>query len=104
MGEQGAEQLLGMGDMLYMGSNSKIVRLHGPFVDDREVENITQFLKAQGSPTYVTSVTEPEEDSSANFELSDGTDDDSLYKQAIQIVKRDRKVSTSYIQRCLRIG
>lgn len=103
LGEQGAEQLLGMGDMLYMGSNSKIIRAHGPFVDDREVGNIAQFLKSQGTPNYITSVTQSDEEQE-ELNLGDGTDDDSLYRQAIQIVKRDRKVSTSYIQRCLRIG
>ncbi|MES2215143.1 MAG: DNA translocase FtsK 4TM domain-containing protein [Pseudomonadota bacterium] len=104
LGEQGAEQLLGMGDMLYMGSNSKIARFHGPFVDDREVENITQYLKSQGSPSYITSVTEQEEEISLDAMGEEGGDDDSLYRQALQIVKRDRKVSTSYVQRCLRIG
>jgi S-DNA-T family DNA segregation ATPase FtsK/SpoIIIE len=106
LGEQGSEQLLGMGDMLYMGGNSRITRLHGPFVDDREVENITNFLKSQGSPEYITSVTESEDDSNnAIGEIdSDATDDESLYKQAMQILQRDRKASTSYIQRCLRIG
>jgi len=107
LGEQGAEQLLGMGDMLYMGSNSKIARFHGPFVDDREVENITQFLKAQSTPEYITGITESDDDMSANEDgimLDTGTDDESLYRQALQIVQRDRKVSTSYVQRCLRIG
>ncbi len=104
MGEQGAEQLLGMGDMLYMGSNSKISRFHGPFVDDKEVENIAKYLKAQGEPSYITNVTEQEDEISPEMLGADGGDDDSLYRQAVQIVKRDRKVSTSYIQRCLRIG
>ena len=104
LGEQGAEQLLGMGDMLYMGGNSRITRLHGPFVDDREVENITKFLKAQGAPAYVMSVTEPDGEGQLEMDFGDGMDDDGLYRQAVQIVKRDRKVSTSYIQRCLRIG
>ena len=106
LGEQGAEQLLGMGDMLYVSSASSISRLHGPFVDDKEVERISKFLKAQGQPSYVTSVTEAQEDtsSSALDPDSEGGDDESIYNQAIQIVKRDRKVSTSYIQRCLRIG
>ncbi len=104
LGEQGAEQLLGMGDMLYMGSNSKIARFHGPFVDDREVENITKFLKSQGTPKYVNEVTkELSNTESSDLEL-DSEDDDGLYRQSIAIIKRDRKVSTSYIQRCLRIG
>lgn len=107
MGEQGAEQLLGMGDMLYMGSNSKIARFHGPFVDDKEVENIAQFLKAQASPEYINGITESEESEDGNIAdmmIESGTDDESLYRQALQIVQRDRKVSTSYVQRCLRIG
>ena len=106
LGEQGAEQLLGMGDMLYMGGNSRITRVHGPFVDDREVENITNFLKAQGTPEYVTSVTEADDelDDDSESGANDGTDDESLYRQAMQILKRDRKASTSYIQRSLRIG
>lgn len=105
LGEQGAEQLLGMGDMLYMGSNSKITRFHGPFVDDREVENITSFLKAQGTPKYITEVTkESSSDDFSDDALDEEGDDDALYRQSIAIIKRDRKVSTSYIQRCLRIG
>jgi S-DNA-T family DNA segregation ATPase FtsK/SpoIIIE len=105
LGEMGSEQLLGMGDMLYMGNGSKIIRVHGPFVDDREVEKIVAFLKAQGSPEYVSSVVESEEDDDMNLISDDELgDDDTLYKQALQIVKRDRKCSTSYIQRCLRIG
>ncbi len=103
LGEQGAEQLLGMGDMLYMGSNSKIARFHGPFVDDREVENITQFLKSQGTPEYINEVTTDPEAEDFDIDI-DGEDDDSLYRQAVAIIKRDKKVSTSYIQRCLRIG
>lgn len=105
LGEQGAEQLLGMGDMLYMGSTSKIIRVHGPFVDDREVENVTRFLKLQGMPDYVTSVTEaPDEDDIATNSLVDDSSDDGLYNQAVAIIRRDKKVSTSYVQRCLRIG
>lgn len=106
LGEQGAEQLLGMGDMLYVSSTSSVSRLHGPFVDDKEVERIAKFLKAQGQPAYITSVIEAQDDtsSSALDTDSEGGDDESIYNQAVQIVKRDRKVSTSYIQRCLRIG
>jgi S-DNA-T family DNA segregation ATPase FtsK/SpoIIIE len=104
LGEMGSEQLLGMGDMLYMGNGSKIIRVHGPFVDDREVESIVEFLKAQGAPQYVSSVVEAEDDEMDLISNSEDADDDSLYKQAVQIVKRDRKSSTSYIQRCLRIG
>lgn len=103
LGEQGAEQLLGMGDMLYMGGASQIHRVHGPFVDDEEVANIAAYLKSQASPTYITSVTENIEDDDKGFDdnVDNGND---LYAQAVAIIKRDRKVSTSYIQRCLRIG
>ncbi len=106
LGEQGAEQLLGMGDMLYVSSVSTVSRLHGPFVDDKEVERIAKFLKAQGSPNYVTSVTEDQDETGPENMVfgEEGADDESLYSQAVQIVKRERKVSTSYIQRCLRIG
>ena len=106
LGEQGAEQLLGMGDMLYVSSTSSVSRLHGPFVDDKEVERIAKFLKAQGSPSYLTSVTEAQDDGGSPGGMSDGGDgdDDDMYNQAVEIVKRDRKASTSYIQRCLRIG
>lgn len=104
LGEMGSEQLLGMGDMLYMGNGAKITRVHGPFVDDREVERVVEFLKAGGAPEYVDSVTIAD-DQDDNFLMDDeSSDDDGLYKQAIAIVKRDRKCSTSYIQRCLRIG
>ncbi len=110
LGEQGAEQLLGMGDMLYTGGSDKTTRVHGPFVDDNEVERIVSFLKSQQSPIYINSVTDSEEleddESSSGDKLSSDSEDKeaSLYKQAVQIVKRDKKVSTSYIQRCLRIG
>ena len=106
LGEQGAEQLLGMGDMLYMGNSSRIVRVHGPFVEDGEVERISQFLKMQESPEYISSVTSSDEDQSIMDDMlgSDDSSDGALYKQAIQIVKIERKASTSYIQRSLRIG
>ena len=104
LGEQGAEQLLGMGDMLYMMSGGRIERVHGPFVDDKEVENVVQFWKLQGEPSYIDNITEDtnEIDSIVTCERRD--DDDHLYRQAVEIVMRDRKASTSYIQRCLRIG
>ncbi|XVN43147.1 MAG: DNA translocase FtsK 4TM domain-containing protein [Candidatus Rickettsia vulgarisii] len=106
LGEQGSEQLLGMGDMLYMGNASKITRVHGPFVDDKEVEKITDYLRSTGTPEYISAVTqqlEDDEDSIDNFS-SDNTSDEALYKKALQIVQTERKISISYIQRCLRIG
>jgi S-DNA-T family DNA segregation ATPase FtsK/SpoIIIE len=109
LGEQGAEQLLGQGDMLYMAGGGRISRVHGPFVSDDEVEKVVRHLKAQGQPEYLDEVTasdDLEEDEGAVFDstsmgLADGGD---LYSQAVAIVKRDRKASTSYIQRRLQIG
>lgn len=104
LGEQGAEQLLGMGDMLYMGNSSRILRVHGPFVDDREVERVTDFLRTTGTPEYVSAVTESQEELSSSGEnFEEGVDGD-MYAQAVNIVKAERKTSISYIQRCLRIG
>ncbi|MEX0969815.1 MAG: DNA translocase FtsK, partial [Paracoccaceae bacterium] len=110
LGEMGAEQLLGMGDMLYMAGGGRITRVHGPFVSDEEVEEIVNFLKAQGSPEYVSGVVEgTDSDTENNIDLvlglSDGSNsEDQLYDMAVAIVARDRKCSTSYIQRKLAIG
>ncbi|WP_425040885.1 DNA translocase FtsK [Primorskyibacter sp. S187A] len=110
LGEMGAEQLLGMGDMLYMAGGAKITRCHGPFVSDEEVEEIVNHLKAFGPPEYVGGVVEgPDEDKESDIDLVLGlggnTDgEDALYDQAVAIVIRDRKCSTSYIQRKLAIG
>lgn len=110
LGEQGAEQLLGMGDMLYMAGGGRVTRVHGPFVSDEEVEEVVRHLKTQGQPEYVSAVTEggdDDEESAAIDEIlglgGDGSDD-ALYDQAVMIVARDRKCSTSYIQRKLAIG
>jgi S-DNA-T family DNA segregation ATPase FtsK/SpoIIIE len=110
LGEQGAEQLLGQGDMLYMAGGGRISRVHGPFVSDDEVEKVVRHLKSQGAPEYleeVTASTEEEGEDGANvFDASgmgtEGAGD--LYEQAVAIVRRDRKASTSYIQRRLQIG
>ncbi|MGR3631836.1 MAG: DNA translocase FtsK 4TM domain-containing protein [Limimaricola soesokkakensis] len=116
LGEQGAEQLLGMGDMLYMAGGSKITRVHGPFCSDEEVEEIVTYLKGFGPPDYVGGVVEgPDEDKSSDIDAvlglagggssTSGSDsEDALYDQAVQIVAKDRKCSTSYIQRKLAIG
>ncbi len=101
LGEQGAEQLLGQGDMLYMAGGGRITRVHGPFVSDKEVSDVVAHLKLQGEPTYIEDVTR-EEDEEGAFE--DGGEKDPAYDQAVAIVARDRKASTSYIQRCLKIG
>ena len=109
LGEQGAEQLLGMGDMLYMAGGGRISRIHGPFVSDEEVEEIVNHLKSYGPPTYMSGVVEgPDEDREADIDavLGIGGDgaDDTLYDQAVAVVAKDRKCSTSYIQRKLGIG
>ena len=109
LGEQGAEQLLGRGDMLYLAQGQRPTRLHGPFVSDGEVEAVTAHLRLQGVPEYEQSVVEepPEVGSEGGFAPdSDGNGGDGagLYDQAVAIVLRDRKVSTSYVQRQLRIG
>ncbi|MBV6488818.1 MAG: DNA translocase FtsK [Pseudorhodoplanes sp.] len=107
LGEQGAEQLLGQGDMLYMAGGGRISRVHGPFVSDDEVEKVVRHLKAQGTPQYLEAVTaDDEEEDGAVFDATTmgGGEANDLFNQAVQIVKRDRKASTSYIQRRLQIG
>jgi S-DNA-T family DNA segregation ATPase FtsK/SpoIIIE len=108
LGEQGAEQLLGQGDMLHMMAGGRIRRIHGPFVTDHEVEDVVRFLKSQGTPEYLDAVTEdPEEDAEDPFaSLGNGNSDsgDDLYDRALAVVARDRKPTISYIQRRLEIG
>ncbi|MFY9212677.1 MAG: DNA translocase FtsK [Aestuariivita sp.] len=110
LGEMGAEQLLGMGDMLYMAGGAKITRCHGPFVSDEEVEEVVNHLKGFGPPAYIGGVVEGPDESKENdidlvLGLGGNTDsEDALYDTAVQIVIKDRKCSTSYIQRKLAIG
>ncbi|MBA4492373.1 DNA translocase FtsK [Paracoccus sp. S1E-3] len=110
LGEQGAEQLLGQGDMLYMAGGSRITRVHGPFVSDEEVEEVVNHLKSFGPPSYKSGVVDgPEDDVASDINavlgLGNSADgDDALYDQAVMIVAKDRKCSTSYIQRKLAIG
>ena len=105
LGEQGAEQLLGMGDMLYMAGGGRIRRLHGPFVSDREVEDVVGHLKNQGAPDYLESITAEEDDEDGGmFGDSFGGSGDELYDKAVNIVLNDKKASTSYIQRRLSVG
>ncbi|HIP24779.1 MAG TPA: hypothetical protein EYG79_14480, partial [Rhodobacteraceae bacterium] len=109
LGEMGAEQLLGKGDMLFMAGGGRITRVHGPFVSDQEVEEVVNCLKAQGSPDYVKSVVEGPKGGGGDIDavLGLGTDEadrNALLDQAIAIVARDRKCSISYIQRKLSIG
>jgi S-DNA-T family DNA segregation ATPase FtsK/SpoIIIE len=105
LGEGGAEQLLGRGDMLYMAGGGRITRVHGPFVSDEEVERVVSFLKARGEPEYIDDITEGD-DGPADSLLSEEDSDsaDMLYRQAVAIVCRERKASTSFVQRHLQIG
>jgi S-DNA-T family DNA segregation ATPase FtsK/SpoIIIE len=107
LGEQGAEQLLGKGDMLYMPGGKQILRVHGPFVSDDEVRLVADHWRRQGTPDYISAVTEEPED--GGFALDGAPDDDgdpesALYRKAIQIVAESQKASTSYLQRQLRVG
>ena len=105
LGEQGAEQLLGQGDMLYMSTGGRISRVHGPFVRDDEVEQVVAFLKNQGEPSYLDAITEEEDDIPAGaMGGGNGETGDDLYDQAVALVQRERKASTSFIQRHLQIG
>ena len=107
LGEQGGEQLLGQGDMLYMAGGGKIARVHGPFVSDGEVEEVVRHLRAQGAPAYIDAVTDDPEADAEGAGLPGGGEEgesDQLYDQAIALVARERKCSTSFIQRYLQIG
>jgi len=106
LGEGGAEALLGMGDMLYMAAGGRITRVHGPFVSDREVEEVVTFLKAQGEPSYLDEVTEGGDlfGEGGDGEEGGGNACDELYDEAVALVAREGKASTSFIQRHLQIG
>ena len=107
LGEQGAEQLLGMGDMLFMQGGGRITRVHGPFVSDEEVEKVVEFLREQGEPAYLEEVTEPADDDGSAMLPGLGAAGDGergLYDQAVSVVAREGKASTSFIQRHLNIG
>ena len=107
LGEQGAEQLLGQGDLLYMAGGGRITRVHGPFVSDREVEEVVAFLREQGEPVYVEEVTEPLDDETPALPGMIGGNtsaEGGLYDQAVSLVAREGKASTSFIQRHLQIG
>jgi S-DNA-T family DNA segregation ATPase FtsK/SpoIIIE len=110
LGEAGAEQLLGQGDMLYMAGGGRITRVHGPFVSDSEVEDVVQFVRTQGTPSYIHAITEDDEEEDGP-EAAGGEDGpvpgssgDDLYDQAIALVAREQKVSVSFIQRYLQVG
>ena len=104
LGEQGAEQLLGKGDMLFMSSASRMVRIHGPFVSDSEIEKVSTFLRSQGSPTYIDDITKIEDNDNENNNSLNSSEKDELFDQAVTLIKAEGKASTSFLQRKLQIG
>ena len=102
LGEQGAEQLLGKGDMLFMSSANKIFRIHGPYISEGEIEKITSFLRSQGNPDYIEEITTIRDSNIADDNLNEGKDE--LYDDALKIVQTEKKASTSFLQRKLQIG
>ncbi len=103
LGEQGAEQLLGKGDMLFMSSANRIVRIHGPYVSEQEIEKIANTLRAQGEPDYIEEVT-TQENKDSTTAMAENGEEDELYNEALKIIKSERKASTSFLQRKLQIG
>jgi S-DNA-T family DNA segregation ATPase FtsK/SpoIIIE len=103
LGEQGAEQLLGKGDMLFMSSANRIIRIHGPYVSEQEIERIANTLRAQGEPEYIEEITAQESKESTAMSNNDDGEDE-LYSQALEIIKSEGKASTSFLQRKLQIG
>jgi S-DNA-T family DNA segregation ATPase FtsK/SpoIIIE len=105
LGEQGAEQLLGKGDMLYMSSANRIVRIHAPFVSDNEIEKINNFLRSQAEPDYVDEILNFVDEKEINESTKNQQGDkDELYQTAVEIIKSEGKASTSFLQRKLQIG
>ncbi len=104
LGEQGAEQLLGQGDMLFMAPGGRVTRVHGPFVSDDEVEAVVSHLKTQGAPSYLPEVTEADDELIAVPAGGDDEVSDELYDEAVAIILREGKASTSFVQRRLQIG
>tara|TARA_B110000914_G_C15299386_1_gene370326 strand:- start:37 stop:726 length:690 start_codon:yes stop_codon:yes gene_type:complete len=104
LGEQGAEQLLGKGDMLYMSSANKIVRIHAPFVAEEEIEKINNHLRTQAEPDYIDEILNFADEKETSDNLSNKLDKDELYQSALEIIRSEGKASTSYLQRKLQIG
>ncbi len=102
LGEQGAEQLLGKGDMLFMSAANKIFRIHGPYVSENEIKKIASFLRSQGSPDYIQEIIMNEGNETENLSSTDGKDE--LFEIALKIIKTEKKASTSFLQRKLQIG
>ena len=103
LGEQGAEQLLGKGDMLFMSSANRIIRIHGPYVSENEIEKVNSYLRSQGAPDYIEEITEFQNNEKQGAETSDN-DKDELYEKAVEIIKLEGRASTSFLQRKLQIG
>ena len=103
LGEQGAEQLLGKGDMLFMSAANKITRIHGPYVAESEIEKVNGFLRSQGKPDYINEITIIKDDETVKSEIIDNEKDE-LYFKALEIIKLEKKASTSFLQRKLQIG
>ena len=104
LGEQGAEQLLGKGDMLYMSSANKIIRIHAPYVSENEIEKINNFLRSQAEPDYVDEILNYADEKEIGQNLSDNENQDELYENALELIKSEGKASTSFLQRKLQIG
>ena len=104
LGEQGAEQLLGKGDMLFMSSANRIVRIHGPVVSENEIEKVNSFLRSQANPDYIDEILDFVDEKEINANLLDNENKDQLYETAVNLVKSEGKASTSYLQRKLQIG
>ena len=104
LGEQGAEQLLGKGDMLYMSSANRVIRIHAPFVSDNEIEKINNFLRSQEEPDYVDEILNFADEKEINENAKNQGDKDDLYATAVEIIKTEGKASTSFLQRKLQIG
>jgi len=104
LGEQGAEQLLGKGDMLFMSSANRIVRIHGPYVSENEIEKVNSFLRSQGEPDYIDEITLFNENKETSDSINDNNEKDDLYDKALDIIKTEKKASTSFLQRKLQIG
>jgi len=103
LGEQGAEQLLGKGDMLFMSSANRIVRIHGPYVSESEIEKVNSYLRSQGKPDYIDEITIVKDNEASSTESINGEKDE-LYYKAVDIIKAEGKASTSFLQRKLQIG
>ena len=103
MGEQGAEQLLGKGDMLFMSAANRIVRIHGPYVSESEIERVNGYLRSQGKPDYIDEITVIKDNGTVDNKNIDGEKDE-LYYKAVDIIKTEGKASTSFLQRKLQIG